>query len=65
MLFRKAILILLLLVLLQAQVVPPRDYILSQFSLCNPSSNCCDSSTISVHGSATIQATPDMAIIQA
>lgn len=31
----------------------------------SPSSSCCDANTISAHGSATIQATPDTALIQA
>ncbi len=64
MFFRQFLLSLALAALLQAQVVPSPPNILSQLSLCAPNS-CCDSNTIQVSGSATIQGTPDQAIIEA
>lgn len=63
---KQLIFCLALLSILQAQIVSSLPNILSQLSYCpSPTSNCCDSNTISVHGSATIQATPDKALLQA
>lgn len=68
MILKQLLLFLTFVAILHASVTPlspSSTNILSQFSLCPPNSNCCDSNTINVHGSATIQGTPDQAIIQA
>jgi uncharacterized protein YggE len=52
------------LIIIHSQITTSAPNILSQLSAC-PTNNCCDANTITVQGSATIQATPDQASIQA
>lgn len=63
--FKQLLLSLAFIYAANSQILSSIPNIFSPLSYCLPSSNCCDTNTISAHGSATIQATPDTATLQA
>jgi len=66
MIFKQLVLCLAICASFNANIISPSTSTLSPLTDCTSTkSGCCDSNTISVHGSATIQATPDQALLQA